>query len=77
MVDLIQNIKTLSPSELKVILYMQSMNCKIVESHDEIARTLSMSSKSVGTAFRTLEARGIINYERGTAFKKNVVSLIQ
>lgn len=75
--NLIENIKILSPSELKVILYMQSKDCEITESHDEIATILNISRRSVGFAFRNLEARGMINYKRGTAFQKNVVSLIQ
>lgn len=72
---IIDNIKILSPSELKVLLYLQSKQNLLEESHDEIATVLNISSRSVGFAFRNLEARGMINYERGTAFKKNVVTL--
>ena len=73
--NIVEHIKILSPCELKVLLYIQFKENEIVESQDEIASNLNISSRSVGVAFRTLEARGIINYERGTAFKKNVVTL--
>lgn len=72
---IIDSIKILSPSELKILLYLYSKENILEESHEEIAHVLNISSRSVGFAFRNLEARGMINYERGTAFKKNVVTL--
>ncbi len=72
---IIDSIKILSPSELKILLYLYSKENILEESHEEIASVLNISSRSVGFAFRNLEARGMINYERGTAFKKNVVTL--
>ncbi len=75
MSTIIDSIKILSPSELKILLYLYSKENILEESHEEIASVLNISSRSVGFAFRNLEARGMINYERGTAFKKNVVTL--
>lgn len=60
----LEHLKTLSPTELKIILYMSLTDNKLSITQDSLAKEINVNIRSVREALKVLEARNIISYRR-------------
>lgn len=60
----IDHIRTLSPTELKILLYMDLTEKTLSISQEDLAKELNVNIRSVREALKTLEQRNLISYQR-------------
>jgi transcription initiation factor IIE alpha subunit len=70
----LEHLKTLSPTELKIILYMSLTDNKLSITQDSLAKEINVNIRSVREALKVLEARNIISYRR--SLDKSIKSTI-
>lgn len=72
----LDHVKTLSPTELKILLYMSFTGRVLSLTQDNLAKEINVNIRSVREALKLLEARGIVSYKRSTLHsKKSVITL--
>lgn len=72
----LEHVKTLSPTELKILVYMNLTDKSIAINQENLAKEINVSMRATREALKDLEARGIISYKRSTISKvKSVITL--
>lgn len=60
----LEHVKTLSPTELKILMYMNLTDKTLAISQENLAKEINVNIRSIREALKLLEARGIISYKR-------------
>jgi len=60
----LEHVKTLSPTELKILLYMSLTNKTQTITHDSLAKEINVNPRSIRDALKTLQQRGLISCRR-------------
>lgn len=60
----LEHVKTLSPTELKIVLYMNLTDKTLSITQEHLAKEINVNIRSIREALKVLEARRIISYNR-------------
>lgn len=72
----LDHVKTLSPTELKILIYMDLTDKTLAITQEHLAKEINVNIRSIREALKVLEARGIISYKRSaTSSTKSVITL--
>jgi len=60
----LEHVKTLSPTELKILLYMSLTNKTQTITHEILAKEIGVNKRSIREALKVLKERGLISCKR-------------
>ncbi len=60
----LEHVKTLSPTELKILLYMSLTNKTQTITHEVLAKEINVNQRSIREALKVLQERGLISCRR-------------
>lgn len=73
----LEHVKTLSPTELKILIYMDLTDKTLSITQETLAKEINVNIRSIREALKLLEARGIISYKRSIISSTKSVITIQ
>jgi transcription initiation factor IIE alpha subunit len=73
----LEHVKTLSPTELKILVYMDLTDKTLSITQEHLAKEINVNIRSIREALKVLEARGIISYKRSIVSSTKSVITIQ
>lgn len=73
----LEHVKTLSPTELKILVYMDLTDKTLAITQETLAKEINVNIRSIREALKVLEARGIISYKRSIVSSTKSVITIQ
>jgi transcription initiation factor IIE alpha subunit len=60
----LEHVKTLSPTELKILLYMSFTGRTQTITHEVLAKEINVNQRSIREALKILQERGLISCKR-------------
>lgn len=71
----LDHIRTLSATELRIIAYLSLNSREVHLTHTKLAAEINSSYRQVNEALRSLQSKGLIDYER--TYNSPVINKIQ